>query len=121
MERILANTSVYAIIGSFLRHDDRFRVSLTALSATILQLHYQDRQQILFLWAAWLNKTPSPEVDWEPPDDNYDAPPTPPSDSPVRYSDFYLRDEPDQRDRDPDSPFSDPLAELTRQDDCWSC
>ena len=119
MERILANTSVYAIIGSFLRHDDRFRVFLTGLSSTILQLHSQDRQQILFLWASWINKTPSPETE---PDEDHDAPPTPPSDSPYRFPALYWQDEPDyQRDRDSDSPFSDVLAELNRQDDCWSC
>ena len=122
MERILAVSDIYNLIGAYICHDDRFRVYLTSLNQNIYQTHVSDRLQVLSLWSAWLNKTHSPET--EPADDHadvdYDAPPTPPSDSPVpmpyndhRYG-YY-------DDHDPDSPFSDILAELNRQDDCWTC
>ena len=121
MERLFAIADVFTLIGSFSYPDDRFRVALTGLNVGIWQQHFQDRSLMLYLWNAWLDRTPTPRSELG---DNFDAPPTPPSDSPVLHSDWPWAYE-DRRlglyDRDPDSPLSDIYAELERQDDCWTC
>ena len=125
MERILAISDVYNLIGAYTCPDDRFRVFLTSLNLFLYQTYLTDRQHVLSLWTAWLRKTPSPEpepiVDYA--DVDYDRPPTSPSASPVLmpYNDYSYRHYDFYQDRDPDSPFSDIEAELNRQDDCWSC
>ena len=113
----------YSLIGAHLCPDDRFRVSLTAISKNIYLTHLQDRRHVLELWAAWLSKTPSPEPEpaIDPDEVDYGYPPSPTSDLNMPHNDYAYSRYDHYEYRDPDSPFSDPLAELYRQDDCYGC
>ena len=120
MERIFAVSDIHNLVGEFTHGDDRYRIFFTSWSSTFWTRGLQDRIQTLALWAAWQARTPSPASSEF--GDDYDAPPPPPS--PTVYEDFdwdLHRSLQEYRDRDPDSPFSDPLLEMERQDDCWGC